>query len=101
MFDPRPYAKAVVAFVVPGAVVIGQSVMESSPGGERITAAEWATALVACIVTAGSVYAVPNRDPEGAHQDESAPPEPEVIPGTTLPDLHDARHDIATEDEGA
>lgn len=57
----RPYAKAVVAFVAPGAVLIGQAVTEGSPGGTSITPAEWVAAAVACLVTSGVVYAVPNR----------------------------------------
>lgn len=55
------YWKAIVGFITPGAVVIGSSVMEGSDGGSRITAAEIVTALVACIVTSGAVYVVPNK----------------------------------------
>ena len=74
-----PYWKAVVAFVTPGAVVIGSAVLEGSDGGSTITGAEWVTAIVACVVTAGGVWAVPNRDPSGEHQDESTqPPDPNV-----------------------
>ena len=57
----RPYAKAVVAFIAPGAVLIGAAVTEGSPGGSAITGAEWVTAAVACVVTAAGVYGVPNR----------------------------------------
>ena len=57
----RPYAKAVVAFIAPGAVLIGAAVTEASPGGSAITGAEWVTAAVACVVTAAGVYGVPNR----------------------------------------
>lgn len=56
-----PYAKAIVAFITPGAVAIGQAVTDSSAGGSSITAAEWVSAAVACIVTSGVVYAVPNK----------------------------------------
>ena len=56
----KPYAKAVLAFIVPGAVTIGTAVTDSSAGGTTITSAEWVTAIVACVVTAGAVYAVPN-----------------------------------------
>jgi hypothetical protein len=56
----KPYAKAVVGFIAPGAVLIGSAVTQASPGGEAITAAEWITAAVACIVTAAAVYGVPN-----------------------------------------
>ena len=57
----RPYAKAIVAFVAPGAVLIGNAVTERSPGGTAITADEWVVALVACVVASGMVYRVPNR----------------------------------------
>lgn len=55
----RPW-KAIVAFVAPGAVVIGSAVAEASDGGSRITAAEWVTALVACVVTSAAVFSTPN-----------------------------------------
>jgi hypothetical protein len=70
----KPFAKAVVAFVTPGAVVIGSAVTEASQGGSNITAAEWVTAIVACVVTAGAVYGVPNKDPQATHQHESVQP---------------------------
>lgn len=56
-----PYLKSIVGFIAPGAVLIGAAVTEASQGGERITSAEWITALVACIVTAAGVFSVPNR----------------------------------------
>ena len=36
----KPYAKAVLAFIAPGAVVIGSAVTEASDGGTAITGAE-------------------------------------------------------------
>lgn len=56
----RPYMKAVVAFVAPGAVVLGASVTDASAGGSHVTTAEWVTALVACIVTSAGVYRATN-----------------------------------------
>ena len=56
-----PYMKAVVAFVAPGAVVIGASVTDASQSGSSITTAEWVTAGVAMVVTAATVYRVPNK----------------------------------------
>lgn len=78
-----PYAKALVGFITPGAVLIGAAVTEASDSGSRITTAEWVTALVACIVTGGAVYRTPNKDPEAEHQDESVQPpaEPGLIFG--------------------
>jgi hypothetical protein len=55
------YWKAVVAFVVPGAVLIGSAVTAGSDGGSHITTAEWVTAIIACIVTSGGVAAVANK----------------------------------------
>lgn len=76
----KPYIKALVAFVTPGAVLIGAAVTEASEGGSTITTSEWVTALVACLVTSGAVYRIPNKDPKGEHQDESVQPaEPEVL----------------------
>ena len=49
------YWKGILAFLVPGAVVIGSSVTGNSDGGSTITTAEWVTALVAMIVTGGLV----------------------------------------------
>lgn len=55
------YLKAFVAFIAPGAVVIGAAVTDESPGGSAITQGEWITALVACIVTGYGVLRVPNE----------------------------------------
>jgi hypothetical protein len=56
------YWKAILAFVVPGAVIIGSSVLDPSDGGSTITTSEWVTAAVACIVTAGAVGVKGNAD---------------------------------------
>jgi len=64
------YAKALVGFLVPAAVVITSSVQEGSDGGSAITTAEWITAACAAVITGGGVWAVKNR----------APAEP-VVPG--------------------
>lgn len=53
--------KGVLGFVAPGAVLIGSAVLESSAGGDRITQAEWITAVVACVVTGSAVFSVPNQ----------------------------------------
>lgn len=71
-----PYLKSVFGFITPGAVILGSAVTAASDGGSTITQAEWVTAIVACIVTGSLVFGVPNRDPDGRHQDESTmPPE--------------------------
>lgn len=56
-----PYWKSITAFVTPGAVLIGAAVTDASQGGTSITTAEWVTALVACVVTSGAVYAAPKN----------------------------------------
>lgn len=56
-----PYAKAVVGFIAPAAVVLTSAVQDSSTGGAAITTAEWVTAACACVITAAAVYATPNR----------------------------------------
>ena len=68
------YWKAITGAVTPGAIIIGSAVLDGSDGGTRITTAEWVTAVVAIIITGGAVYQVPNKDPEGTHQEESVQP---------------------------
>lgn len=70
------YWKGVLAFVGPGAVIIGSSVLTGSDGGTAITTAEWVTAAVACVVTSGLVVTKSNADPldtqPGGPQDPDA-----------------------------
>jgi hypothetical protein len=49
------YWKAILAFLVPGAIIIGSSVLGDSDGGSTITGSEWVTAIVAMIVTGAAV----------------------------------------------
>ena len=70
----RPYAKAVVAFIAPGATIAVASVQSGSEGGGTITSAEWVTIIATMIITAGAVHAVPNKDPKALHQSESVQP---------------------------
>jgi hypothetical protein len=74
MTNLAPFAKAILGFVAPGAVIIGGAVTAASDGGSHITTAEWVTALVACVLTGGLVFGVPNKDPQATHQDESVQP---------------------------
>ncbi len=69
-----PYAKAVVAFLVPFLTQVGAALVETSDGGTAITGNEWLTALLTSLAAAGVVYAVPNKDKSGEHQDESVQP---------------------------
>lgn len=66
------YSKAIVGFLAPGIVAIGGSLTVNSDGGGTVTAYEWVAALIACLVTGGFVFAVPNRpapplDPPAPH----------------------------------
>ena len=70
----KPYLKAVVGFVAPGAVVFGAAVLPGTDGGTAITQAETVTALVAMVVTAAGVYTVPNRP--ATPEDGELPPAP-------------------------
>jgi hypothetical protein len=54
------YWKAVIAFVAPGAVLIGAATLSESAGGDHITQSEWVIALVTCVVTASGVAAKSN-----------------------------------------
>lgn len=56
------YWKAVVAFVAPGAVLIGAATLSESAAGDKITTAEWVGALVACIVASAGVAVTKNAD---------------------------------------
>ena len=64
MTNFAPYWKAFVAFVAPGAVLLGSAVTGTSDGGSTITGSEWVTALVACVVTAAGVYSIRNEPTE-------------------------------------
>ena len=49
------YAKAIVAFVVPGVVALVAAITAGSPGGSTITGAEWVGIAAACVLTSGGV----------------------------------------------
>jgi hypothetical protein len=64
-----PYWKAVVAFLVPGVIAVSYASRDGV-----LTRSEWITAACSCLITAASVYFVPNKDPNATHQDESVQP---------------------------
>lgn len=66
----QPYAKAVVGFLAPGLLILGNALVQGDP----VTAELALKALGAALVAGLAVYAVPNRDPHGARQDESVQP---------------------------
>jgi hypothetical protein len=69
-----PYAKAIVGFVAPAAAALIAATQEATPGGTTITTNEWLVAGLTAFVTASTVWAVPNKDPQAQHQDESVQP---------------------------
>ena len=69
-----PYYKAVTGLLVPFLGSLGTALLSDSAGGSSITAGEWLSAIVIGLVAGGTVFAVPNKDPEGEHQDESVQP---------------------------
>lgn len=52
---------ALIAFLAPGAAVVGAAVLVASPGGSEITAGEWVTAGVAAIVASAAIDAQVSR----------------------------------------
>lgn len=65
-----PYAKAIVAALVAG---LG-SLYQALDGDQVVTTQEWIAVAMTTITALGVVFAIPNRDPEAAHQDESVQP---------------------------
>lgn len=64
----KSYMKTILAAL--GALCGGAAVASQ----DGWTQPEFWTVLGAVVVQAAAVYAVPNKDPEGAHQDESVQP---------------------------
>lgn len=62
-----PYWKAVIGFIAPAATIIIASVLDSSAGGETITASEWITAAATAVITAAGVYAKANAPQPANH----------------------------------
>jgi hypothetical protein len=69
-----PYYKAVVGFAVPFLSQIIAALLGTSDGGSSVTTSEWLTAVVTSLVAGGVVFAVPNKDPNAEHQEESVQP---------------------------
>jgi hypothetical protein len=81
------YLKAIVGFVAPGVVAIGSALTVNSDGGGDITQYEWVSALIACLVTGGFVYAIPNQPYIKTEQDPAMEdPAPDPQPGFGHPD---------------
>jgi hypothetical protein len=56
-----PYWKAVVAFLAPGAVVVGIAAQREITGGDPLSSSVWLYAAATCVVTAASVYLAPKN----------------------------------------
>lgn len=48
------FLHALIAFVAPGAAVLGAGVLSASPAGESLTPGEWVTAAVATLVASAA-----------------------------------------------
>lgn len=69
-----PYAKALVAALVAGLTALGTALADGN-----VEPVEWTGVIVAFLVALGAVFAVPNKDPEGEHQDESTQPPEDYV----------------------
>ena len=71
-----PYAKAII-----GALVAALASLQQALDDGQLTASEWTAIAIAFLTAAVLVFAVPNKDPEAAHQDESVQPPDQRRPG--------------------
>jgi hypothetical protein len=69
MSKVTPYLKAIV-----GALIAGLGVLALALEDEKVTSGEWVNIAIATLTALGVVWAIPNKDPEGEHQDESVQP---------------------------
>lgn len=83
-----PYYKALAALLVPFLTQLGAATAPNSDGMTEITLNEWLTAIIAGLLAGGVVFAVPNKDPQATHQDESVqPPDDGVSPEDGFEDV--------------
>jgi hypothetical protein len=64
-----PYAKAVT-----GAAIAGLASLQQALGDGIVDAGEWTGVAIATLSGLALVWAIPNKDPEAKHQDESVQP---------------------------
>lgn len=69
MKNPSVYAKAFTA----AATALGTGVVTAASDGV-ITLTEWVVIVSGVLAAAAATYVVPNRDPEGEHQESVQPP---------------------------
>ena len=75
-----PYGKAIT-----GAIVACLSYLQPAVD-DGLISSEVLGAAIAFLTGLALVWAIPNKDPQAEHQQESV--QPPAIPGTTLPDAH-------------
>jgi hypothetical protein len=64
-----PYAKAVT-----GAAIAGLASLQQALGDGVVDAGEWTGVAIAILSGLALVWAIPNKDPQAEHQDESVQP---------------------------
>lgn len=94
-----PYAKAIIGALVAALGALGAALTPDASGLVSVNEGEWVAVISALLVGLLAVFAVPNKDPEGEHQDESTQPPthtPQILGkaftgGTFSKDAEDAR----------
>jgi hypothetical protein len=94
-----PYAKALIGALVAALGALGAALTPDASGLVSVNEGEWVAVISALLVGLLAVFAVPNRDPEAEHQDESVQPPthtPQILGkaftgGTFSKDAEDAR----------
>ena len=69
-----PYAKAIIGALVAALGALGAALTPDANGLVSVNEGEWVAVCSALLVGLLAVFATPNRDPEGDHQDESTQP---------------------------
>lgn len=64
-----PYGKALT-----GAAIAGLAALQQALDNGAVTAQEWTGVAIATLSGLALVWAIPNKDPEAEHQDESVQP---------------------------
>jgi nitrate/nitrite transporter NarK len=69
-----PYAKAVIGALVAALGALGAALTPDATGLVSVNEGEWVAVVSALLVGLLAVFAVPNKDPQAEHQDESVQP---------------------------
>lgn len=64
-----PYAKAIT-----GALIAGLASLQQALDDSAVSAQEWTGVAIATLSGLALVWAIPNKDPQAEHQDESVQP---------------------------